>query len=455
MTHTLARSGMSLLCSVAIYAGAAEPEPTAPADAAPTPPTATHAPLTIIQHGSSNAFRPLTPPAATGEVAPGEQPAKRQQNVLRFVTGEEADAISRRMKERLTDPEQRAAFRAEQRAAQVSQNLDLGRMVGLDSATQQQLIDLLTDQQMERLDQAHSQARSSLPDLQQYAEEITRQMNALRDLLGEEKLERFQDFQMTSGERGWVHRLSARLAPPDRLQPDQVDRLVALKREQSQRAFANIEAWRIRRLPTGPLPPLEEMQRDARRQSRVANENSWRRRKVDDRAVEQKAAAFLTSTQLAELAKVHSEEHDQLRGYVEAARAEAGLSPNIPEEPEQAEEAPKLLEVQLQVEVRLTVNREPTAVTRTVHNGESFTFQAAPGLIIEATPSMYESDWVDVHLKYYEEGVTGRRRLSGNSIFSAQARQADGSLGSTGSGGTVISGRKGYAVEATVNAKVL
>jgi hypothetical protein len=94
-------------------------------------------------------------------------------------------------------------------------------------------------------------------------------------------------------------------------------------------------------------------------------------------------------------------------------------------------------------------------VTRTVRNGESFTFEAAQGLIVEATPTMYDDDWIDVHLKYYEEGATGRRRLSGGSISTVQARQSDGSLTTGGGGGTVIAGRKGYAVETTINAKVL
>ncbi len=66
------------------------------------------------------------------------------------------------------------ALRAEQRAAVVSQNAGVGRLVGLDPATEQKLIELLTDQQMERLDQMHVQPRPSFSDLQKYADETTR-----------------------------------------------------------------------------------------------------------------------------------------------------------------------------------------------------------------------------------------------------------------------------------------
>lgn len=336
-------------------------------------------------------FQAAEPNALTGELAPEEQGAKWQ-NRLRLVPNEQANEFAQRLKERLADPEQRVALRAEQRAAVVSQNVGVGRLVGLDPAMEQKLIELLTDQQMERLEQMHVQPRPNLADLQAYADEMTQRMNALRDLLGDEKLERFQTFEMNRSGRYWVGRLSSRLAPADRLQ----------------------------------LPP-------AMRVSGHLRQESPGQRPIDRDVQEQ----------------------DNMRRLVESARAEAGLDPKIPEQPEVAVGTPQLIEAQVQIEVSLTVNREPTTVTRTVRNGESFTFEAAQGLIAGATPMMYDDDWIDVHLKYYEEGTTGRRRLSGGSISTVQVRQSDGSLATGGSSGTVISGRKGYAVETTVNAKVL
>ncbi|HEY5808500.1 MAG TPA: hypothetical protein VIT67_11055, partial [Povalibacter sp.] len=102
------------------------------------------------------------------------------------------------------------------------------------------------------------------------------------------------------------------------------------------------------RRPLGQLTSFEDMERDSQRQARIASENSWRKHQVEHRVLEQKAAAFLTSTQ--------------------------------------PEETPKLIEAEVQVQVSLSVNRELTSVTRTVRSGESFTFEAAHGLIVEATP---------------------------------------------------------------------
>lgn len=449
MTRSSARSGMTfLLCSVAIPAIAAQSE--SPwSSAVPPPSTATHAPLTPVQHGSLNAIQDVSPSPATEE---GEV---RVENRLRFVTGEEANEYSRQFKERLTDPEQRKALRAEQRAAVVSQNVGVGRLVGLDSAMEQKLIELLTDQQMERLEQMHMQPRANMPSLQKFADEMTQRMNALSDLLGEERLARFREYEMSQSGRYWVNQLSARLAPADALQPDQVDRLTALKQEQFDMTSASIGSWRAFRRDSSQMNSIEDMQRGVQQQARIANENSWRRRQIEHRAIEEKAAAFLSTTQLAELAKYQAQEQDNLRRSVESARAEAGLDPKIPEQPEQAEQAPRPIEAQVQIELKLSVNQEPTTLTRTVRSGESFTFEAAQGLIVEATPTMYDDHWVDVHLRYYEETPTGRRRLAGGSISTTQAQPSDSSLAPGGGGGTVISGRKGYAVETTINAKLL
>lgn len=446
MTRPVARFGMNLLlCGVAMPAIAAQSEQTSQPGAAPPPPSATLAPFTSVQ---------LVGPNVTDDTASGEQGANGQ-NRLMFVTGEQANKFAQRWKERLEDPAQRVALRAEQRAAVVAQNAGVGRLVGLDAATEQKLIELLTDQQMERLEQMHTQPRSNLTDLQKYADETTQRMDALHDLLGDEKLDRFQTFEMSQTGRYWVGQLSARLAPADKLQPDQEDRLTALKQEQFQMPSAAIGSWRAFRHPVDRPLSLEDMQRDSQRQARIANENSWRTRQVENRALERKAAAFLTTTQLAELSKYQAQEQENLRRYIESARAEAGLDPNIPEKPEVVEETPKLIDAQVQVEVSLKVNREPTSVTRTVRTGESFTFEAAQGLIVEATPMMYDDEWIDVQLAYYEEGATGRRRLSGGTISTTRARQSDSSLPTGGASGTVIAGRKGYAVEATVNAKVM
>src|SRR5690606_23451614 len=127
MTHAIARLGMNLLlCSVAMPAIAIQLEQTAQAGAL----AATPAQPNILQ--------------------PGEQELQAENRFVVF-TGEEINENKRELKE----PVQRVVLRAEQRAQLVSQNAGVERVNGLDPPTEQKLIELLTDQQLDRLVQMH------------------------------------------------------------------------------------------------------------------------------------------------------------------------------------------------------------------------------------------------------------------------------------------------------------
>ncbi|HEY0680742.1 MAG TPA: hypothetical protein VGD45_00280 [Steroidobacter sp.] len=375
---------------------------------------------------------------------------------LRFVTGEEAEQHARSMQERLADPARRVAFRAEQRALVQQQHTDAGRVLGLDEATERALIELLTDQQMERLEQMYRSPRAPFDTLR-LAAETTRHMDALSKLLGEEGLERFLDYTMSLGERRLVGLFSERLGPSNALSSDQEDRLVALLQERTRQTAESVHRsrWTLQSWEGRELPSREQIERDSQLSALAANEESWRRRQVTDREIEARAATFLTRAQLTELSKYHKEEQAKLQRWVESAREQAGLDPKIPEHPSVVvePEQPRIAaDVQMQVEIRLKVNgAEPVVVTQTVRNGQSFAFQAADGLTAEATPTLYEDQWLNLPMTFYEQGVTGKRRLSGG--FAMQSRLRDATP--NGGGGTVINGRKGYAIDATITATTL
>jgi hypothetical protein len=382
-------------------------------------------------------------------------------NRLQFVTGEQAEEFARRMQERLADPAQRSALRAEQRASIQQQHPEAGRVLGLDEATERQLIELLTDQQMHQLEQMYEAPRTHFDSVRQ-AEALTRHMEALRKLLGEDGVERFQDYSATLGERRQVGLLSARLGAGNELSPDQEERLIALLHERTRRAVEAMQRsrWMVRGWQRGAMPSPEQMQRQSQLSTIATNEESWRRRHIENREIEARAAEFLTAAQLAGLSKYHAEEQERLRQWIESARAQAGMDPKIPEHATAAPNVPEQPRIpiagQVQVEIRLTVNRaEPVVVTQTVRNGESFTFEAADGLTAEATPTLYDDHWLDVAMTYYEQGGSGKRRLSGGGTFGVQTRLPDGTQGGGGGGGTVISGRKGYAIQAMINATAL
>ncbi len=214
-------------------------------------------------------------------------------------------------------------------------------------------------------------------------------MNALSDLLGEEKLERFQAFEMNQTGRYWVGQLSARLAPADKLQPDQggsADRAQAgtvpdaLRCGLDRGGRSGIPVVSRSRSKT-----CSEMRND-RHSSRMRIPGASGRSRIGrwSRRLRRSSrpCSWRSSPSITRRSRTTSGVTSR------SARAEAGMDPKIPEKPEVVEETPKLIEAQVQVKVSLTVNREPTTVTRTVRNGESFTFEAAHGLIAEATPMM-------------------------------------------------------------------
>jgi hypothetical protein len=335
----------------------------------------------------------------------------------------------------------------------------------LDAATTEKVIELLTDQQMERLDQMYLRTENgSIPghlwaDLTQaQAETQTKYIQALREVLGQEKLERYQTFERTLGERERVAQLDARLAPAHKLQPDQRERLIVLYQDDTARYVAEM---RFDRQPFAPFGPhmqtatsLEEMQRQSQLMTIAANEQNWRRLPEARRWLRQRAAAILTPAQLATLQQMHEEEIDGQKQWIEQMRVDAGLSAEIPAEPEESEaaKAPNRTPIagEVKFRIQLTVNRnEPNKFTHVGSNGASVTFECADGLLMEVTPILYDDDVYNVGVTYYEQGSNGKRRIGQSGQMGVLEKQQPGSasLEFSGSSTTILTGNKGYAVE--------
>ena len=389
------------------------------------------------------------PPAEQGEST---------ENRITFATGEEAGHLSRNMQQRLADPELRATLRSEQRASIQEQYAKAGQVLGLDPATEHKLIELLTDQQLGHLERMYSVPRPTFDSYEQ-AQVTTQQLEALHELLGEEGLDRFQAYKARLSERRQVELLAARFAPGNELQPDQEERLIALLHEQTLRDIALARGPGRMLLSFqrgGKLPSGEEMQRESELHTIAINEETWRRRQVTNRNIEKQATAFLTPVQLRELSKLQARDQDNLRQWIQSARVRAGLSPEIPQHAAISDDpavSRKPVAGQVRVEIRMTIDRgEPTVVTQTVRNGESFTFAAANGLMADATPTLYDDHWLNVQIDYYEQRAAGKYPLEGGGTLGVLTRAPDGTPTSGGGGSTVIAGRKAYVIETMIGA---
>lgn len=288
------------------------------------------------------------------------------------------------------------------------------------------------------------------------AQQETEKVQALRELLGQEKLERYQAFATRVNDYRQVAKFNARLDAAHKLSPEQRDRLVELYHEQARSEADRIQfSMRLHALfPREPLhrPSLAEgLQRPSMSSTLTANEEHWRRMSKADEQFRQRAADVLTPPQLGVLAQMQAEKTGQLQRWIENTREQLGLSRDIPEQPEvPAPQLPPTREGAIKLAVKLTINGGgATHFTHTARNGEPVTFRCAERLFVEVRSTVYVDDAFDVRLSFYEESRGGRRRLIGESgqMGMITGTLRDGASSGSGNFNSVITGDQGYAIK--------
>lgn len=416
--------------------------------------------LSMVAHAQANPPAQMpNPPSNRLEPLPAVQ-FQSDSNV--FQTFGSGSPTFQQQAERFRDPQQRAQVRAEQREQILISHQGIGELLQLDAATENKLVELLADLQTDDLEHFYvsAAARSSQGNpwepLMERAKRETAKVQALRDLLGQEKLERYQTFAGYVNERNQVAKLDERLSTPHKLSVAQKERLVELYREQARSEIDRSRLSRHPHSPFGPstrtMPSPGELQRRSQLMTIAANEENWRRAPKADEQMRKRAAAFLTPAQLSTLAQMQAEKADQQRQWIENARIQAGLNREIPEQSEEAApQVPPLLDGEIKVAVKLTVNGgEATHFTHTGRNGEAVTFRCPEGLFVEVRPTVYVNDAFDVRVSYYEETSKGeRRRIGEGGQMGTITRTSSGAVsgGGGGMGGSVVTGNQGYAVQ--------
>lgn len=370
------------------------------------------------------------------------------------------------MRARLADPEQRKAMRAEQRASFEQSYPDAREELKLDSTTHAALIELLTDQYMESLDaMVADRRREAWPSIQGMAETENRKLDQLREVLGEDGLERYQEYTATAYERSQVREVDAILGAVDKLSPEQKARLVKLFAEKNQMAVPPPAPLRMSNLLRSRDPDSPNFREALQRESQLAtiesNQRMLRLRETSNLWMTERAAGFLGPAQNAALAQALDVDMARQRKWIEQARVSAGLDRAIPER--QDEEGiptrkPAAGEVTLDLFVRVN-GGDPVHITHTGPNGEVLKFKASEDLFAEAEWTLFDDNWIDVRLIFFEQGPKGLRRLRGGSGFGTMGRASDDTvagdndIGTRGGSSTIVTGRKAYSVELSASAK--
>lgn len=410
-----------------------------------------------IWMGQGKTAQAIDAPNAAGVVQLGaseeremDSSGQTPRNRLQFLGGDAAQRHWEALQQQLQDPAQRKRMWNERRARIAQSHPELGESLGIDAATEQKLLDLLTDHELEQLSLGFG-----FDSTLERADFETRRLEALRELLGEEGQQRYRQYVETLHERQQVARLNDSLAPADKLTRDQKDQLMALFAEHWRRRLELDLQARDGRLLAPLLQPSTDPSQSLALREIEANEIELHRRMESNRALQEQAREILSDAQQAALVRMHREEEQGMRRWIEERRVQAGLPPEIPEherpEPSSPTRTPVLADLAL--EFTVTVNRSPPKTTQiNVANGEPVMIEGGEGLWIEATPTLYDDDWLVVAMNYFEEDAGGEKRLihKGGS-FASRTRLADGSRGGGvgGSGGMVV-GSKGYAVEVFV-----
>ena len=348
-----------------------------------------------------------------------------------FVPFGERSQSMEEMRARLAVPEQRKAMRTEHRASLEQTYPDIEEVLNLDSTTHEALMELLTGQHMESLDAMFGEHRpEAIFATQRLLEAENRKLDQLREVLGDDGLERYQEYTTTVHERRQVREVDACLGATDKLSPEQQARLVKLFQEKNQMGIPPPTPSRISDLLRSRDPRSPTFQEDLQRESQLAtiegNQQMLRLRETSDRWMAERASEFLRPAQTAALAKANESDPARQRKWIEQARTKAGLDPAIPARGSDASTPPRKPapgEVTLDLMVRVN-GGEPVHVTHTGPNGEPLKFKASEDLLAEVEWTLFDDNWVDVRLTYSEEGPNGLRRLQGGSGFGTMASVA-------------------------------
>jgi hypothetical protein len=347
------------------------------------------------------------------------------------------------------------------RAQLLKSHYGVAEALQVDQARVDELAGLLADQLLAERDDspARNVATTDSYDITDSLAARAERMNGyyakMREVIGPEKFERYWALRYTLGNRLQVRELDDRLEPAHKLSPSQREQLVELLYENTMsevrhhlRSF--LDSSQLGEPTSEPLSQ-EQLQLRWNFTALAANQEAIRRLSLADRQLVERAARFLTPTQLASFESTHAQQAKSMQRQVEQMRSQLGLSATIPDQPVAAEAGLARVDGEARLRLRVVVNRDkPKYFTEKVSSGQPAVFQIGDGLVLEALAILFEQDQYDVLLSYHEVGTTGQRWLGGTrssgTLVKAPPGHQSRDLG-TGGNGTIVQGDKAHAVQ--------
>ncbi|MET0534164.1 MAG: hypothetical protein ABW171_08055 [Steroidobacter sp.] len=305
----------------------------------------------------------------------------------------------------------------------------LGEVLQIDAKTESSLYDLLATQALNV--RGGDGAPADLQD--QVATEKDRE---LEKLLGERAFQRF-DVYRSMPAAGDVSRLNATFEEAERIRGEALWQLAKTIHENSIYGVgepATSPSYETLEPEVAGSPRSQALIMVAQQQYHFRMQEGWRKR------IETEAASFLTPTQLDALKRSHAETSASFRRSMESTRKEVGLTPTIPDTPEETllgiirRRMP--VEGEIVTKFTVTVNDEPVHIERAVPNRQRFGFQAGSGLWIEAIPTLYQDGWFELLLAYFETRRGKLRQLDQWVVIGSPTREPNGAPSAPHDAGT-------------------
>jgi hypothetical protein len=350
--------------------------------------------------------------------------------------------------------------REELRAQIVKSHYGVPEAVPFDPGTYENLIELLTDQQVQDSEASllHSGKTIDFEDvtdsLARRAERMNRDFDTVRDLLGPEKFERYRTLRYTLPHRPQVRELDERLGAAHKLSASQREQLLEVLLDYQTRELEREREVAVRASSgeeTGQLPSEDELQRRWLLRMLARNQEMWRRSTQAGRRLHENAAKVLTPPQLSMLQLQRTEALKQLQDSIERMRSQLGLSSTIPDQPQAAEAGLAAVAGELKLTIRLAVNRDPPKYfTELMRSGQPKSFQIGENLFMDATATLLEHDRFELRIMYYEVDVSSKRWIAGRRTSGAIVRvppEAPSRQLGGGNGTVVTTSNQAYAVQ--------
>jgi len=409
------------------------------------------------------------PSAEPAESEKPNRPAVNPFNSANVLRSEDASKLRQQFEARqaqlraqLADPKQRAQVMGERIEQQRSTNRDLPALLRLDPRTADRLFAVLADLQLSQelagypsraFARADKTANGKPYDpMRSAAQRYTQRMAEIGKIIGATRLDDYVDYERKAGDRTMVDQFDQLLPADSKLTFEQRNSLAELFHQQAQSIF--VDSRMLGRSSPSDLT-LSEPERNRRMRVRnlALNERSATLQEAANREVVDRAASILTPEQTKTLTRWKQQQLDQRRAWAQAQRRVLGIDAEAELDLTDQEILPSPpISKNLRLSIDLTVNDTQVVKELTSVRGGTVSLEAE-GLLVEVRPYM-EQERLLAELKIYER-VRGGRRLLGQMGGSAALIEAGKPSLFGGGGGTIVQGRKGYAINWSVSGKYL